>query len=506
MFAFATSALFTMLTSISVQATDYTWINNSGTSTTYYWTNTANWSPTGVPGATDNVTFSTIQGSNWAVRVDSDISVQNISISDLNKTFDIIPKNGSGNNNSLTIEGTLSVSGNSNYLANIRQEEGADHSLSVNVNNIIVTNAVLRFGTSISTGTYGRELDHLTSTGTTTLNAGGAILLALRNDATLGVVEFNGGLLALTNSDPVNTSVSQKLTVSGLDGTSGTIVTASRGSDQNGSTTPNANNTRVGELIVNTAESKHHIFGGVIADKTSASVLGTITLSLVKNGAGIQELFAANTYSGGTIINAGTLIVSNTSISTSATGSGAVFVEGGGTLAGTGFIGGSVFTSGHLSPGNIVAGDSEAGILTFNNTLTLNSGTFLDFNLATPDVAGGMGGNDFISVLGTTGDNGDLTLGSSITLNLLGSGIGDGVYQLLGYTGTLTGASSLSSWMVAGLDPFQNAVFDYSSNSVFVTIATIPEPKTAGLLAGAMMLLGGGILRSKKARHYSTAA
>ncbi|RRJ97624.1 hypothetical protein Ga0100231_003765 [Opitutaceae bacterium TAV4] len=503
MFALATSALLAAFAPVSVRATDYTWINNSATSSTYYWTNTANWSPTGTPGASDNVIFSTIPANNWAARVDSDITVQNVSISNLNKTFDLVPKNGNGNNNSLTITGTLTVSGNTTYLANIRQEEGADHSLSVNVNNITVTNAVLRFGTSINTGTYGRELDYLTSTGTTTLNTGGAILLALQNDATLGVMQFNGGLLALTNSDPTfKPGVSQKVTVAGLNGTSGTIVAAARSADQNGSTNTTAGSTRTGELTVNAAESTRHVFGGVIADKTSASVLGTISLSLVKSGAGIQELSDANTYSGGTTINAGTLLVTNATSATSATGTGVVSVNGG-VLAGTGYIAGAVTVANgaRLAPGGITDGVSDSGTLTINNALTLADGAILDFNLATANVVGGTGGNDFLQV------NGNLSLGASITLNALFSGgLADGVYQILGYTGTLDGSASLASWGVAGLAASQAGVFSFDTNSVYLTVSSVPEPATVGLLAGAVILIGAAIVRLKKSGRSSSSA
>jgi autotransporter-associated beta strand protein len=75
------------------------------------------------------------------------------------------------------------------------------------------------------------------------------------------------------------------------------------------------------------------------------------TGSLIKSGAGTLTLSAANTYSGGTIINAGTVVVRNTS--GSGTGSGSVLVNSGGTLSGNGIISGALTlnTGGRISPG-----------------------------------------------------------------------------------------------------------------------------------------------------------
>ena len=70
---------------------------------------------------------------------------------------------------------------------------------------------------------------------------------------------------------------------------------------------------------------------------------------LTKSGAGALTLTAANSYSGGTIINAGSLVVA--SLSGSATGLGAVTVAAGATLAGSGTMAGTVNLSGTISPG-----------------------------------------------------------------------------------------------------------------------------------------------------------
>jgi autotransporter-associated beta strand protein len=66
----------------------------------------------------------------------------------------------------------------------------------------------------------------------------------------------------------------------------------------------------------------------------NASLAGSAALT--KSTAGTVTLTAANSYTGGTTINAGTLLVNNTS--GSGTGSGPVTVNNGGTLGGTGTL------------------------------------------------------------------------------------------------------------------------------------------------------------------------
>jgi autotransporter-associated beta strand protein len=112
-------------------------------------------------------------------------------------------------------------------------------------------------------------------------------------------------------------------------------------------------------------------FSGLIQD---GGIGGGTGGSLTKTGNGELSLTKANTYTGGTIVDAGTLLVKNET--DSATGSGAVQVNAG-TLGGTGKIAGAVTVGtgigigAFLSPGNSA---TEPGTLTIdNNTLTFNS-------------------------------------------------------------------------------------------------------------------------------------
>jgi len=112
-------------------------------------------------------------------------------------------------------------------------------------------------------------------------------------------------------------------------------------------------------------------FSGLIQD---GGIGGGTGGSLTKTGNGELSLTEANTYTGGTTLEAGTLLVKNET--DSATGSGAVHVNAG-TLEGTGKIAGAVTVGtgncigAFLSPVNSA---TEPGTLTIdNNTLTFNS-------------------------------------------------------------------------------------------------------------------------------------
>ena len=126
---------------------------------------------------------------------------------------------------------------------------------------------------------------------------------------------------------------------------------------------------------------------------------GTVT----QNGGGTLTLNKANTYSGGTTVNAGSLLAGNTS--GSATGTGAVTVNGGGTLGGTGIITGAVTVYG----GSVVSPGTGIGILTLG-ALDLSHGGTLRIQVSGYSTAGTS--YDQLKVTGT------LTLGGTSTLLL----------------------------------------------------------------------------------------
>jgi fibronectin-binding autotransporter adhesin len=94
--------------------------------------------------------------------------------------------------------------------------------------------------------------------------------------------------------------------------------------------------------------------------------------SLSKIGSGTLVLAGSNTYAGPTTIKQGTLVVNGSLISQ-------VTVNSGGTLGGTGSLASvTVNAGGHLAPGN------SPGTLTLTGSLSLLSGSVMDYELGSP--------------------------------------------------------------------------------------------------------------------------
>jgi autotransporter-associated beta strand protein len=155
------------------------------------------------------------------------------------------------------------------------------------------------------------------------------------------------------------------------------------------------------------------------------------TSSLSKTNSGTLVINANNTYSGGTNVVEGRLLVNNTPVNPgdSGTGTGPVSITGTAVLGGTGTIAGTVTVNSgaHIAPGASIESLELGG-------LTIETGSFLDFELGTPNGTPGVD-NDLLTVLGTT------TLNGIGTVNLTDAGgLGIGNYTLIDYTGTLAGS------------------------------------------------------------------
>ena len=173
------------------------------------------------------------------------------------------------------------------------------------------------------------------------------------------------------------------------------------------------------ELIVfNQANNAANTFtiNAVITDTKDTAVGGTGVVRLMKSGAGVLSLTAANSYSGGTVVQQGTLSLNGLS-STMVIPAGGLTINNGATVT-------MVTNSGQIAPASAVTlngagvltmvGDNTLSSLTFNN----NSGSVAVTPTVTPGASGAtltlsaanaiMVINDSLSTTPTIGGTGNL--------------------------------------------------------------------------------------------------
>jgi autotransporter-associated beta strand protein len=262
----------------------------------------------------------------------------------------------------------------------------------------------------------------LTKTGSGSLTFSTATAAGTGPGTYSGNFQVNGGALVLSGGGAMG-----DLAAMNLANTAGVSMTISGAAETIGSLA--GGGASGGNVVLNAGL----VTGGNNNSTSYDGVLSSVG-SLTKTGTGTMTLTGANTYGGGTTVSGGTLRVNNTS--GSGTGSGAVTVSGG-TLGGAGTISGpiTVNSGGHIAPG------ASAGTLSTSSSMILNTGSVLDYELANSLTPGG-GINDLLSVTG------NLTLGSSLTLNIdaYQGDLANGNYKLISYTGNLSG--NTSGWSV----------------------------------------------------------
>jgi autotransporter-associated beta strand protein len=178
-------------------------------------------------------------------------------------------------------------------------------------------------------------------------------------------------------------------------------------------------------------------------DNTSTTFSGVMsgTGGLAKIGSGILTLTGANTFTGGTALNAGGLVV-NGSLASGVT-------VNGGTLSGGGTIGGLMVNGGMVAPGNSI------GTLTVNGNLVQNGGTYqVEVNAA--------GQGDRINATGTATING----GTVQVLAQSGTYARNTTYTILNATGGVSGAYSSVTSNFAFLTPS----LSYDPNNVYLLL------------------------------------
>jgi YVTN family beta-propeller protein/autotransporter-associated beta strand protein len=178
-------------------------------------------------------------------------------------------------------------------------------------------------------------------------------------------------------------------------------------------------------------------------DNTSTTFSGVMsgTGGLAKIGTGTLTLTGANTFTGGTALNAGGLVV-NGSLASGVT-------VNGGTLSGGGAIGGLTMNGGIVAPGNSI------GTLTVNGNLVQNGGTYqVEVNAA--------GQGDRINATGTAAING----GTVQVLAQSGTYARNTTYTILNATGGVSGAYSSVTSNFAFLTPS----LSYDPNNVYLLL------------------------------------
>lgn len=253
--------------------------------------------------------------------------------------------------------------------------------------------------------------------------------------------------------------------------------------------------------VIYTGTVTHGGGGAGVTDSIIHVQSGNFTLGTASTAASI-----VNDRGNGTTHNksgAGTLIITNLSISGTQTinnwnvrqgsmlvnsnlGGGSMTVSSGAILGGNGTIGGAttIQSGGTLAPGN------SPGLLTFNSTLTLNSGSNTLMEIGASTTRGGT--YDAIDVVGALTYGGNLTLsfaspvGSDASWNLFDFGSQTGNFTNVLLTGAYTGSMTNSG----GVWTLSSGGNDWSftqSNGVLALV--VPEPSTWALLAGCLAAL-----------------
>lgn len=198
---------------------------------------------------------------------------------------------------------------------------------------------------------------------------------------------------------------------------------------------------------------------------------------------GTVVLTAANTYTGGTNVNAGLLLANNTT--GSATGNGAVTVNSGGTLGGTGAVSGAVTI---LGGGTLAPGASIESLAVGSLTLASSSSKLaVEIDLTIPDA-------DLLTVTGGVSLGGsilDITLLNPTLINLPGTymivqnDLGDAVSGTFGSIVIPFGYAATVDTAFSGTDSIGRTG---TGNDIAVTITAVPEPGTLALLPLAGLL------------------
>jgi hypothetical protein len=349
----------------------------------------------------------------------------------------------------LTIFTTISTAANATITNDGGTASGADGGQTDFFNSSTAGSATITNNAGAVAGAIGgsTQFSDTSATGNATLIAngglgGGGSIQFFNSSAggTARVEVFNNGTGTPGNLD-ISSHVAPGVTIGSLEG-SGNVFLGGR-------------NLTVGSNNMSTT------FSGVIQD---GGIGGGTGGSLTKIGTGTHTLSGANTYTGGTMVNAGALLVNNTT--GSGTGSGSVTANSGGILGGTGTISGPVtISSGAVLLGG--KGSTPTGALTIANNLTLNSGSTIELVL---------GASGTHSTLTRTG--GTWTFAANQAFTFINGGAQPGVYDNI-ITGLAADPGTEGSWTITNPGFAGTFTYDGAGNIDLTLTAAHPQLSSA---------------------------
>lgn len=519
----------------SVSAGDYTFTGPT-TGSNYSWATTTTWNPasgSSGPSGSDNIVGrASTSGGNLILsgaREINNFSYDGAGANDWNVVANATAA-------SLTIHGTLSLSGTAGDKKLIFRTSNDTHKLTLDIQDISVSGGTLQFGSWDGTSDTTAVVQRVTVQGMTTIT-GGTLQVHSTGPYNLGLLNISGGEVGLNGSQTATADGA----VSGITGSGGGTI---RGSATNRDTVTN--------LTVDVASGNNYSTGASLIDGGKSSS----RLNIIKAGEGSQIFKGASTYSGTTTINAGRLTADHNQ----AFGTSHVTVNSGGTAAiaagrslGNQFVlnGGRLVVNGTLAStasfsfdgtnggrlsGNggiinqsisfnstrqiLAPGDVGIGALTFGVSQTWQSFTY-DWKLN--NWSGAVAGVNFDQV-NITG-----------TLNLSGNSSGSYLLNLNSLVGIVVGnvpsfVEGDRSWTIVTADSITGFNADYwkivsdnftsslgmsgewsltlgeSNKSLSLVYTAIPEPASLGFTACSLLLGGASLMKRKRLRLRSGTA
>jgi autotransporter-associated beta strand protein len=343
-------------------------------------------------------------------------------------------------------------------------------------------------GTGIAAGTFIRTIDSVGNTITISQNttaSGTSISAGATSSLGTGTFTINGGT---------------------IDNTSGSAVTLATNNAQSWAgdfTFTGTNNLNMGTGAVAltgsrvlTVSAGALTVGGVIGDAGSG-------FSLTKQGPGALSLGGANTYTGGTVINAGTVQV------TGSLAAGAVAVNSPAVFGGTGTVNGplAIASGATLEPGTSVGPFTDqvtggaAGILSLTAPTTWAGGGSYIFKYST--TSGQVAGTNYSSVSSTSAlDLSGASPSNKVTINIQpvgnpGTPSGPVTYTLGSFTngGSINGILNFNAGDFAFAGSFSgtpSVSVDANANNLLLTFTPLSStnPTWTGATSGSWNVTG----------------